>query len=184
METPVFQLTENETSLKLNATRKRKANDALPGPQLSRRRCSSALTSESSTISSSATIQSPEPLSINYLIREQSRSRLYVSPLRWTSQHLQLLDCRFLPEEPEPKRRPSSSNADKDYRAREKAIHCQGQNNERVHLPTMFAIHTVASHLFGANMITFKTSAIRDFLEDCGMHPLSEQVPPPILEYP
>lgn len=38
----------------------------------------------------------PEPLSINGILREHCRSRLFVRPLHWTSDHLRLLDCRFV----------------------------------------------------------------------------------------
>lgn len=40
----------------------------------------------------------PEPSSINDIIRQHSRSRLYVKPLHWTSHHLDLLQCRFKSE--------------------------------------------------------------------------------------
>ncbi|XTI87289.1 hypothetical protein V2W45_403133 [Cenococcum geophilum] len=41
--------------------------------------------------------QLPQPLSLNDLLRRHCRDRLYVPPLRWTVQHLQLLKCRFVP---------------------------------------------------------------------------------------
>src|SRR5271170_2691363 len=37
-----------------------------------------------------------EPLSINDILRRHSQSRLYVFPIRWTSDQLELLECRFL----------------------------------------------------------------------------------------
>ncbi|KAI1157805.1 hypothetical protein F5B18DRAFT_139175 [Nemania serpens] len=46
--------------------------------------------------SPNSSMQQPEPSSINSIIREHNRSRLYVRPLHWTSQHLQLLGCRFV----------------------------------------------------------------------------------------
>jgi hypothetical protein len=39
----------------------------------------------------------PQPLSLNDLLRRHCRDRLYVPPLRWTAQHVQLLECRFVP---------------------------------------------------------------------------------------
>jgi len=38
----------------------------------------------------------PHPLSINGLIRKHCRNRLYVHPLQWTAQHLELLGYRFV----------------------------------------------------------------------------------------
>jgi len=39
--------------------------------------------------------QIPEPSSINGILRENNRDRLFVCPLQWTSQHLLLLRCQF-----------------------------------------------------------------------------------------
>ena len=44
--------------------------------------------------------QLPQPLSLNDLLRRHCRDRLYVPPLRWTAQHVQLLKCRFVPRPP------------------------------------------------------------------------------------
>ena len=41
--------------------------------------------------------QLPQSLSLNDLLRRHCRDRLYVPPLRWTAQHVQLLKCRFVP---------------------------------------------------------------------------------------
>jgi hypothetical protein len=46
--------------------------------------------------------QSPEPLSLNGLLRQHCHDRLYVHPLRWTAQHVQLLNCRFFHCQPLP----------------------------------------------------------------------------------
>lgn len=43
----------------------------------------------------SRSAESPEPSSINAVLREHHRTRLYVPPLHWTQTHLQLLGCRF-----------------------------------------------------------------------------------------
>ncbi|KAH6623806.1 hypothetical protein F5144DRAFT_372150 [Chaetomium tenue] len=42
-----------------------------------------------------ATIQPPQPGSIQAILREQCRSRLYVSPIAWTSNQPRLLGCDF-----------------------------------------------------------------------------------------
>ena len=40
--------------------------------------------------------QPPQPFSLNDLLRQHCHDRLYVKPLHWTAQHLQLLKCRFV----------------------------------------------------------------------------------------
>jgi hypothetical protein len=49
----------------------------------------------------------PQPFSLNDLLRQHCRDRLYVQPLHWTAQHLQLLECQFVRRQPTP--RPASS---------------------------------------------------------------------------
>jgi hypothetical protein len=46
--------------------------------------------------------QPPEPFSLNGLLRKHCHDRLYVHPLHWTAQHLQLLNCRFFHCQPLP----------------------------------------------------------------------------------
>ncbi|KAF5018789.1 hypothetical protein F66182_9207 [Fusarium sp. NRRL 66182] len=83
---------------------KRGVEDALlsgPQPQPPRRRRLVSSTAEFQIpafldLSPPRSVRAPEPSSINSIIREHSRSRLYVSPLHWISQHLQLLDCQFV----------------------------------------------------------------------------------------
>jgi hypothetical protein len=50
--------------------------------------------------------QPPQSFSLNDLLRQHCRDRLYVQPLHWTAQHLQLLGCRFVRR---PHRSPASS---------------------------------------------------------------------------
>ncbi|KAK3293973.1 uncharacterized protein B0H64DRAFT_462295 [Chaetomium fimeti] len=45
----------------------------------------------------------PKRSSLNDILRENSRHRLFVRPWKWTSRHLRLLDCRFLLEKGERK---------------------------------------------------------------------------------
>ena len=40
--------------------------------------------------------QPPQPLSLNDLLRQHCRDRLYIQPLHWTAKHLQLLKCYFV----------------------------------------------------------------------------------------
>jgi hypothetical protein len=51
--------------------------------------------------------QPPQPFSLNDLLRQHCRDRLYVQPLHWTAQHLQLLGCRFIRRQRTPQ--PASS---------------------------------------------------------------------------
>ena len=51
--------------------------------------------------------QLPQLLSLNDLLRRHCHDRLYVPPLHWTAQHLQLLKCRFVPRPRTPQ--PASS---------------------------------------------------------------------------
>jgi hypothetical protein len=46
-----------------------------------------------------AVYQPPQPFSLNDILRRHCRDRLYVQPLYWTAQHVQLLDCRFIHRE-------------------------------------------------------------------------------------
>ncbi|KAF5000395.1 hypothetical protein FDECE_11215 [Fusarium decemcellulare] len=151
-----------------------------PQPQQRRRRLVSP-TPESSApswlnFSPTRPIRPPEPSSINNIIREHSRSRLYVSPLHWTSQHLQLLDCQFVLEKavqqnersgPEQRRRPG--NANHGCCAGGKGTAGQHQYGETPNLPTEAAIRAAADHLLNARTSAFKTLAIQDLLEDDGI---------------
>ena len=47
------------------------------------------------------TIRPPQPGSIQAIIREQCRSRLYVPPIAWTSNQPRLLGCRFVFKQPQ-----------------------------------------------------------------------------------
>lgn len=57
--------------------------------------CVAASTAPTGARLESSTSLSPE-VSLNSLLRENNRERLYIDPLRWTSRHLQLLECRFV----------------------------------------------------------------------------------------
>ena len=53
--------------------------------------------------------QSPEPFSINSILRQWNRERLYVKPIQWVQRHLQYLDCHFTqvkPTDRQQRRRP------------------------------------------------------------------------------
>lgn len=46
-----------------------------------------------------SSLQLPDPSLIQGLIRKYNKERLYVRPLYWTSQQLQLLECQFVCED-------------------------------------------------------------------------------------
>lgn len=48
------------------------------------------------SLQGSRPLETPQPLSLNDLLRQHCRDRLYIKPLHWTAQHLQLLKCRFV----------------------------------------------------------------------------------------
>ncbi|KAI0867368.1 hypothetical protein GGS24DRAFT_515728 [Hypoxylon argillaceum] len=67
--------------------RKRRAEDSLSPSSTKRRRVSNS--------SSVPLWRQPHPLSVNGLLRKHCRTRLFVHPLRWTAQHLELLGYQF-----------------------------------------------------------------------------------------
>ncbi|KAJ4328617.1 hypothetical protein N0V84_000976 [Fusarium piperis] len=90
---PAAGLPPNEVSPPTvpKSEQKRTVDDAaLPEPQPQKLR--------SFSLTRPIQIQAPQPSSINSILREHSRTRLYVKPLYWTSQHLQLLNCQFVLE--------------------------------------------------------------------------------------
>jgi hypothetical protein len=62
---------------------KRKADADLAFPAASPKRFKAAATAE------------PEPNSINAIIHEHCRTRLFVEPIAWTHEHVRLLECTF-----------------------------------------------------------------------------------------
>lgn len=87
--------------------------------------------------------QSPEPSSINDILRKHSRDRLYIPPLRWTAQHLNLLGCRFV---------------------RKKVPRPTGEGHE-AGLPADKALSLLAEDLSCPSITEFKTTVIRIHLE-------------------
>ncbi len=87
--------------------------------------------------------------SINDILQSHCRDCLYVWPLRWTAQRLDLLGCRFVP-------RPT-------------------RKVDRV--PAQTALE-LAKHLFCLSLTDFKTSRIRQYLEDHGIIYRGRVLPP------
>jgi hypothetical protein len=168
---------------------KRKAQAFLPSPPR-RRHCRSpspfsspSLSTLSPTItktpsptwsrlSSPATILRPpvpEPLSINSVIRQYCRSRLYVPPLHWTSDHLQLLDCRFALKRAQrkgrskPRRRPATSRDDQS-RLTDNVTHSQRQYQAAKLTVSQTAIHAANLLLYQAHNTVIKHLAVQELL--------------------
>jgi len=130
----------------LKSGSKRKA-EAPPGPR--RRGPSSSAWWSRST---------PEPLSINDILRQHSQSRLYVSPIRWTFEHLELLGCRFA------KRRRSPRNGQSGT----KSVATRSQRRHQAVESRVQAITIAADHLLDTCTTEFKNLAVRDLLDDYG----------------
>lgn len=117
-------------------------------------------------------VRAPEPGSINSIMREHSRTRLYVRPFLWTSQHLQLLECQFVfekaPQQTEtsgPEQGLSSDSANKDCCPKGEATGGQ-QYGEAANFPTEAAIRKAVNHLRRTATFEFKIMAIQYLLED------------------
>jgi hypothetical protein len=110
----------------------------------------------------------PEPLSINSILRQHCRSRLYVPPLHWTSDHLQLLDCRFALKRArqnkrlKPRRRPATSR-DAQSRLTDDVTHSQ-QQHQAAKLTTETVIHAAHLLLYQAHNTVAKRCAVRELL--------------------
>ena len=115
-------------------------------------------------------VQAPEPSSINGIIREHSRERLYVTPLQWSEKHLQLLDCQFARKAISRKRdsleQPSSHvKQTRDPESREQP----GRHHRKptAALSTEQAIRL--AYRLSLRWRDARTSAVRDLLGSCGM---------------
>ncbi|KAK3363711.1 hypothetical protein B0T25DRAFT_470005 [Lasiosphaeria hispida] len=94
-----------------------------------------------------AITRSPEPSSINDIMRSHSRDRLYVPPIQWMTRHLDLLGCQFVPDEtPRP--------ADDRHR-----------QDKALDLPAQRALCLLADDLLCPSTTEFKTAMVRLHLE-------------------
>ncbi|KAI1272307.1 hypothetical protein F5Y07DRAFT_392150 [Xylaria sp. FL0933] len=124
--------------------RKRKAQDFLS--YSSSKRC------RASKISSVPLwCQPPHPLSVNGLIRKHCRNRLYVHPLQWTAQHLELLGYRFVRK---------SNRKLRDHRP-------QHRHQNSLQLPSEATIRATTNYLRKPSIRGFKTTIIMEFLTAC-----------------
>ena len=119
-------------------------------------------------------IQQHEAPSINSIIRQHNRVRLYVPPLKWNMQHLELLGCRFVSEKPRKKRRVSAS----EQKTRSGSATRRQHHGEGTALSNEAAVRMASGHLIHARTNSFKTLAIRELLEDYGTNRYAKQVAP------
>jgi hypothetical protein len=171
---------------------KRKAQTFLPSPPPRRSRSSSpsastltpTITKTPSSIWSQplspATILRPpvpEPLSINSIIRQYCRSRLYVPPLHWTSDHLQLLDCRFALKRArrkgrsKPRQRPATSRDDQS-RLTDNVTHSQRQHQAAKLTTSQTAVYAANLLLYEAHNTVVKHCAVEELLSVYNVHHL------------
>lgn len=143
--------------------------------------CSSAKSSApgSSTQTSSPTpirIRRPERASLNAIIRENNRERLFVQPLHWRSRHLQLLDCRFVLVEADgdAKAETTESRASPETCAADKAMFRQQHQSAKT---SAEAIVHAAKCLALTCIAQTRTSLVRDLLLAHDMQPCRHVLP-------
>jgi hypothetical protein len=96
----------------------------------------------------------PHPLSVNGLIRKHCRNRLYVHPLQWTAQHLELMGYRFV----------RKSNR----KLRDHSQH-QHRHQNSLQLPSEATILETIYDLRRPSIRDFKTTIIIEFLAACNV---------------
>ncbi|KAL6699460.1 hypothetical protein J3F84DRAFT_185394 [Trichoderma pleuroticola] len=113
-----------------------------------------------------ASIRPPEPSSI---IRQYCRERLYVMPLHWTLQHLDLLGCRFHAQIDK------GENAFHAENAEGFQVQSQGQPREdqvprgTTKLPPDIIIRRAISKFSRDTLPSILSNVMRHILEECGM---------------
>ncbi|GAB1313423.1 hypothetical protein MFIFM68171_03633 [Madurella fahalii] len=91
---------------------KRQAEDVNPESP-TKRRCILRATPSTHSLA----VARPEPNSVNHILREHCRTRLYIAPILWKESHLRLLQCHFVltklqwrPREPDATQHSSGSS--------------------------------------------------------------------------
>ncbi|KAI1347809.1 hypothetical protein F5Y01DRAFT_307227 [Xylaria sp. FL0043] len=131
-----------------NPSRKRKAQDSLSDS--SSKRCR-----DPKIPPVPLWCQPPHPLSVNGLIRKHCRNRLYVHPLQWTAQHLELLGYRFV----------RKSNR----KLRDHGHQHQHRPQNSLQLPSEATIRATTNYLRKPSIRSFKTTIIMEFLTACSV---------------
>lgn len=102
-------------------------------------------------------------------MRANNRSRLYVHPLHWTSEHLRLLNCRFAAKQHWKPRKlgkqPGAKNENKERQSKQ-------QHDEAASLSKDESIRGIVKNLLRPSMTEFEIVAMRYFLEghDINLH--------------
>ncbi|KAK3938170.1 hypothetical protein QBC46DRAFT_356047 [Diplogelasinospora grovesii] len=107
-------------------------------------------------------------LSINAIIREHCRSRLYVPPILWSSSHPRLLGCSFVAKKIRLKAK-SRQEGRKEGNVKDTAEERKQQNSETLR---------AATQLYECLSLEVKKLAVRELLAACDIHPLnSDRLP-------
>ncbi|KAL2753230.1 hypothetical protein ACRALDRAFT_1065430 [Sodiomyces alcalophilus JCM 7366] len=151
------------TSLHPAATRKAEACSPLTAQT---RRHDFTLTGTSSPPSVSPnSVESPEPLSINAVLREHHRTRLYVSPLKWTADHLQLLGCHFTSRPLASESSTGSDVPDASIEGTEGQLMAAGVSNI-----SQDTVVEAATHILSTRSNEIKTLYVQAILDAHGFH--------------
>ncbi|KAI0399640.1 hypothetical protein F4802DRAFT_610746 [Xylaria palmicola] len=131
----------------------RRAEDSLSS-------CSSKRPRVSKTSLVALWCQPPHPLSVNGLLRKHCRNRLYVHPLQWTAQHLELLGYRFI----------RKSNSTLGGHSQHQHQHQHGhQYQNSLQLPSEATICATINHLRRPSIRDFKTTIMSEFPTACNL---------------
>jgi hypothetical protein len=105
----------------------------------------------------------PKPGSINDILRQHCRARLYVRPIAWTHDQLRLLGCQFAAEKLRPRRREGGAgSAQKQTTTTTTQQQPPKRQQDRVHL---------VSPLQHPGMPLFQQSAVRSLLQTYHISP-------------
>ncbi|KAL7941401.1 hypothetical protein V8C42DRAFT_335051 [Trichoderma barbatum] len=121
-----------------------------------------------------ASIAPPEPLSINGILRQRCRKRLYVTPLHWKLQQLDLLGCRFRGRGEEKKKINHNESEGHVQEPPSLQGQPQGQLQGKVkgttkYLPTNEVIREASSCLRWVRLASSRAEDVQYLLEHCGM---------------
>jgi len=145
---------------------KRKLVGDSPSPPTQRRRTSSPCSSTPCPTkpASRKTSTAPEPNSIYDILRRNCRSRLYVPPIIWTSEHVRLLNCEFT-EKPRPGNKRDMSDST-THSLRLSPTQCNTVTSATVCGERQLLLS--ADQLFKSCSMELKKLVVRELLVTCG----------------
>ncbi|KAJ5544683.1 hypothetical protein N7461_006987 [Penicillium sp. DV-2018c] len=110
----------------------------------------------------------PTSISIQSILRQNCRMRLYVQPIAWTSTHLRLLELRFLPVKREGREQtqPPSGNINGTPDSTVDDIALRSQEQKRFDVPDMI----VAVDRLRSRYLESKKYTTREILAHCNIH--------------